>query len=91
MESINVLYDEEPQFYEYSEHEENINNILNQSDEAIQTERNGSHPSLGMVLPPKKNLQDVAVERLSALSKFPKKATLTSKNKRKIALPLAEM
>jgi hypothetical protein len=62
MESLTVLYDEERQFYESSKHEENINDILNQSDEAIQTERNGSHTSLGMVLPPKKNLQDVAVK-----------------------------
>jgi hypothetical protein len=91
MESLIVLYDEEHPFYESSEHEENINNILNQSDEAIQIERNGSHTSLGMVSPPKKNLQDVAVIQLSALSKSLNKATLTSKNKRKSALPLAEM
>jgi hypothetical protein len=68
MESLIVIYDEELQFYESSEHEENINVILNQSDEAIQTECNGPHTSLGMVLPPKKNLQDVAVKQLSALS-----------------------
>jgi hypothetical protein len=43
MESLIVLYDEERQIYESSEHEEDINNILNQSDEAIQTEHNGSH------------------------------------------------
>jgi hypothetical protein len=53
IESLTVLYDEECQFYESSEHEENINNILNQSDEAIQTEHNGSHTSLGMVSSPK--------------------------------------
>jgi hypothetical protein len=62
MESIIVLYDEEHQFYESSVHEENNNNILHQSDEAIQKEHNGSHTSLGMVLPPKKNLQDVALK-----------------------------
>jgi hypothetical protein len=90
MESLIVL-DEEHQFYESSEHEEKINNILNQSDEAIPTECNGSHMSLGMVLPPKKNLQNVAVKQLSALSESLNKATLTSKNKKKIALPLAEM
>jgi hypothetical protein len=61
MESLIVLYDEE--------HEENINVVLNQSDDAIQTERKGSHSSLGTVLPPKKNLQDVAVKQLSELSK----------------------
>jgi hypothetical protein len=61
MEPLIVLYDEERQFHESSEHEENINNILNQSDEAIQTEHNGSHTSLGIILPPNKNLQDVAV------------------------------
>ena len=77
MESLIVLYVEEHQFYESSEHEENINNILNQSDEAIQTEHNGSHTSLGMVLPPKKNLQDVAIKQLSALSKSFNKVTLT--------------
>ncbi len=76
-----MLYDEEHQFYDPSEHEEKINNILNQSDEAIQTERNGSHTSLGMVLPPKKNLQDVAVKQLSVLSESLNKAKLTSKNK----------
>jgi hypothetical protein len=69
MESLIVLYDEEGQFYESSEHEENINDILNQSDEAVQTEQNGSHTSSGMVSSPKKNLQDVAVKQLSALSK----------------------
>jgi hypothetical protein len=62
MESLIVLYDEDRQFYESSEHEENINNILKQSDEAIQTEHNVSHTSLRMVLPNKENLQDVAVE-----------------------------
>jgi hypothetical protein len=91
MESLIVLYDEECQYYESSEHEENINNILNQLDEAIQTERNGSHTSLGIVSPHKKHLQDVAVIQLSALSESLNKATLTSKNKRKSALPLAEM
>ena len=90
MESLIILYDEEHQFYESSEHAENINVILNQSDEAIQTGRNRSHTSLGMVLPPKKNLQDVAIEQLSALSESLNKATLTSK-KQKNALPLAEM
>jgi hypothetical protein len=64
---------------------------LNQSEEAIQTERNGSHTSLGMVLPPNKNLQDVAVKQLSALFESLNKATLTSKNKKKSALPLAGM
>jgi hypothetical protein len=83
MESLIVLYDEEHQFYESSDHEENINNILNQSDEAIRTECNGSHTSLRMVLPPKKNVQDVAVKQLSTLSKSLNKATLTSKNKKK--------
>jgi hypothetical protein len=91
MESLIVLYDEERQFYESSEHEENINDVLNQSDEAIQTERNGSHTSLGMASPPKKNLQYVAIKQLSALSESLNKATLTSKNKKKSALPLAEM
>ena len=62
MESLIVLYDEELQFHEFSEHEENIKVILNQTDEAIQTEWNESHTSLGMVSPPKKNLQDVAVK-----------------------------
>jgi hypothetical protein len=38
MESLIVTYDEERQFYESSEHEENIKVILNQTDEAIQTE-----------------------------------------------------
>jgi hypothetical protein len=84
MESLLVLYDEELQFDESSEHTENINNILNQSDEAIRTERNGSHTSLGKVLPPKKNLQDVAIKQLSALSETLNKATLTSKNKKKV-------
>jgi hypothetical protein len=84
MESLINLYDEEHQFYESSEHEENINNILNQLDEAIRTERNGSHTSLRMVSPPKKNLQDVAVKQLSALSESLNKATLTSKNKTKV-------
>ncbi len=42
MESLIVLYDEERQFYESSNHEEKINMILNQSDEAIWTGRNGS-------------------------------------------------
>jgi hypothetical protein len=83
MESQIVLYDEEHQFYESSEHEENINNILNRSDETIQTEGSGTHTSLGMVLPPKNNLQDVAVKQLSALSKSLNKATLTSKNNAK--------
>jgi hypothetical protein len=69
MKTLTVLYDEECQFYESTEHEENINNILNQSDEAIGTERNGSDTSLGIVFPPKKNLQDVAVKQLSALTK----------------------
>jgi hypothetical protein len=91
MESLIVLYDEVPQFYESPEHEENINVILNQSDEAIQTGCNRSHTSLGMVSSPKKNLQDVAIKQLSALSKSLNKATLTSKNKTKNALPLAEM
>ena len=84
MDSLIVLYDEERQFNESSEHEENINVILNQSNEAIHTERNGSHTSLGMVLPPKKNLQDVAIKQLSALSETLNKATLTSKNKKKV-------
>jgi hypothetical protein len=44
-----------------------------------------------MVLPPKKNLQDVAVKQLSALSESLNKATRTFKNKTKNALPLAEM
>jgi hypothetical protein len=93
MELLIVLYDEERQFYESSEHEENVNNILNQSDEAIRTDRNGSHRSSGMVSLPKKNLQDVAIKQLSALSKSLNKATQTSKNKKKNkdALPLAEM
>jgi hypothetical protein len=91
MESLIVLYDEECQFYESSEHEENIKDILNQSDEAIQTEFNGSYTSLGIVLPPQKNLQDVAIKQLSKLSKSLKKATLTSKNHKKSAFPLAEM
>jgi hypothetical protein len=82
-ESLIVLYDEERQSYESSEHEEYINVILNQSDEAIQTGRSGSHTSMGMVLPPKKNLQDVAIKQLSALLKSLNKATLTSKNKTK--------
>jgi hypothetical protein len=84
MESLIVLYDEERQFYESSQHEENMSNILNQSDEAIQTEHNGSQTSLGMVLPPKKNLQDVAIKQLSALSESLNKATLTSKKKKKV-------
>jgi hypothetical protein len=46
IESLIALYDEEPQFYESSEHEENINLVLNQSDEAIQTGHNGPHTSL---------------------------------------------
>jgi hypothetical protein len=54
MESLIVLYDEERQFLESFEHEENINVILNISDEAIQTGCNGSHKSLGTVSPPKK-------------------------------------
>jgi hypothetical protein len=62
MESLIVLYDKEHLFYESSDHEENINDILKQSDEAIQTERNGSHTSLGKFLPPKKNLQDNAIK-----------------------------
>jgi hypothetical protein len=44
-----------------------------------------------MVLPPTKNLQDVAIKQLSALSESLNIATLTSKNKAKHALPLAEM
>jgi hypothetical protein len=91
MESLIVPYDEEHQFYESSEHEANISVILNQSDEAIQTEHIGSHTSLGMVSPPKKNLQDVAVKQLSALSESNNKALITSKNKTKKSLPLAEM
>jgi hypothetical protein len=91
MESLIILYDEEGQFYESSEYEENINNILNQSDEAICTEHKGSHTSLEMVLPPKKNLQDVAKEQLSALSESLNMAKLTSKKKKKSAIPLAEM
>ncbi len=75
------------QFYESSEHEENINNILNQSDEAIQTERSWSHTSLGMGLPPKKKLHDVAAKQLSALSKSLNIVTLTSKNKKKKCPP----
>jgi hypothetical protein len=84
IESLIVLYDEERQFYESSEHEENINDVLNQSDKAVQIEHNGSHTSLGMVLSPKKNLQDVAVKQLSALSKSLNEATLTFKNKKKV-------
>jgi hypothetical protein len=38
MESLIALYGKERHFYESSEHEENISMILNQSDEAIQTE-----------------------------------------------------
>jgi hypothetical protein len=87
MESLIVLYDEERQFYESSEHEENINNIFNQLDEAIQIEPDRFHTSLGMVLPPKKNLQDIAVKQLSVLSKSLDKATLISQNKKKSALP----
>jgi hypothetical protein len=87
MESLIILYDEECQFYESSEHEEYINMILDQSDEAIQTEHNGSHTSLGTVLPPQKNLQDVAVKQLSVLSKSLNKATLTSKNKKQKCPP----
>jgi hypothetical protein len=83
IESLIDIYDEERQIYESFKHEENINKILNQSDEAIQTERNGSHISWGMVLLPKKNLQDVAVKQLSALSKSINKTTLTFKNKTK--------
>jgi hypothetical protein len=45
-------------------------------------ECNGSHTSLGTVLSPKMNLQDVAVKQLSALSKSLNKSTLTSKNKK---------
>jgi hypothetical protein len=44
-----------------------------------------------MVLPPQKNLQDVAVKQLSALSESINKATLTFKNKTKKSLPLAAM
>jgi hypothetical protein len=92
MESLIVLNDEERQFYVPSEHEDIIKNILNQSDEGIQTECNGFHTSLGMVLPPKRNLQDVAVKQLrSALFESLNRATLTSKNKKKSSLPLAEM
>jgi hypothetical protein len=84
MESLIVHYDEERQFYESSDHKRNINTILNQSDEAMQTERNLSHSSLGMVLPPKKNLKNVAAKQLSALSKSLNKAKLNSKNKNKV-------
>ncbi len=40
-----------------------------------------------MILPPKKNLQDVAIKELSALFESLNKATLTSKNKAKKCPP----